>query len=124
MNSSRLRILFVCALNKQRSVTAERIYQDDSRLEVRSAGVRFEAKRRVSDDDLLWADAVFVMESDHGLWISMRFDNLKLPPIEVLDIPDHFRAMDPELQQMLRSVLDPKIERLIASHQGGPNRDH
>ena len=124
MNSSRLRILFVCALNKQRSVTAERIYQDDSRLEVKSAGVRFEAKRRVRDDDLLWADAVFVMEPDHGLWISMRFDNLKLPPIEVLDIPDHFRAMDPELQQMLRSVLDPKIERLIASHQGGPNRDH
>ena len=97
-------------MNKQRSVTAERIYQNDSRLEVGSAGVRGGATRRVSDDDLLWADAVFVMEVDHGLWISMRFDDLKLPPIEVLDIPDRFSAMDPELQETLRSLLDPKIE--------------
>src|SRR5881628_2566882 len=57
----RLRILFVCAMNKQRSVTAECLYRKDARLDVRSAGVRSEANRRVSEDDLRWADVVFVM---------------------------------------------------------------
>ena len=37
---NRLKVLFVCAMNKQRSVTAERIYRNDARVEVRSAGVR------------------------------------------------------------------------------------
>jgi predicted protein tyrosine phosphatase len=61
----RLRILFVCAMNKQRSVTAEQLYRNDARLEVRSAGVRSDANRRVSEDDLRWADIVFAMEREH-----------------------------------------------------------
>ena len=64
----RLKVLFVCAMNRQRSVTAERIYRNDARLDVRSAGVRSEARRRVSEKDLLWADVVFVMEREHKLW--------------------------------------------------------
>lgn len=109
VNFSRLKILFVCAMNKQRSVTAERIYRNDARLEVRSAGVRSGAKRRVSEEDLVWADVVYVMERDHKLWITMRFEEMDLPIIDVLDIPDNFVAMDPELQDILRSLLDPEI---------------
>jgi len=115
--------LFVCALNKKRSVTAERLYQTDARLEVRSAGVRFEAKQRVTESDLKWADAVYVMEHDHKLWISMRYDELELPPIGVLDIPDRFAAMDPELQTILRSLLDPEIERLLESRERKSSAD-
>ncbi len=89
----RLKVLFVCAMNKQRSVTAERLYRNDARLEVRSAGVRSDANRRVSEADLKWADVVFVMEQEHKLWITMRFDDLKLPRIEVLDIPDEFEVI-------------------------------
>jgi predicted protein tyrosine phosphatase len=100
-------------MNKQRSVTAERIYRNDARLEVRSAGVRAGAKRRVSEADLKWADVVFVMERDHKLWISMRFEGMDLPAIEVLDIPDVFEVMDPELQDILRSLLDPEIAHLL-----------
>jgi predicted protein tyrosine phosphatase len=110
----RLKILFVCAMNKQRSVTAERLYRNDSRLEVRSAGVRTNANRRVSERDLLWADVVFVMERAHKLWIATRFEGLKLPRIDVLEIPDEFEVMDPALLEMLRLVLDPEIEHLLA----------
>lgn len=112
-NDSRLKILFICAMNKRRSVTAERLYRNDVRLEVRSAGVRSEAKRRVSEADLRWADVVFVMEREHQLWISMRFEEMDLPAINVLDIPDDFEAMDPKLQTILRSLLDPAITPLI-----------
>jgi len=105
----RLRILFVCAMNKERSVTAERMYRNDARLEVRSAGVRSEANRRVSEADLKWADVVFVMEREHKQWITMRFEDLELPRI---DVPDDFEVMDSQLQETLKSLLDPEIEHL------------
>src|SRR4051812_17154960 len=75
----RLRVLFVCAMNKQRSLTADHLYRNDARLEVRSAGVRSEASRRVSEEDLRWADVVFATENEHKLWISTRFEDLDLP---------------------------------------------
>jgi predicted protein tyrosine phosphatase len=100
-------------MNKQRSVTAEQLYRNDARLDVRSAGVRSDANRRVSGGDLLWAEIVFCMEPDHKAWIAERFQHLALPPIEVLDIPDDFECMDAELQTMLRSMLDPEINALL-----------
>ena len=113
----RLRVLFVCAMNKQRSVTAECLYRKDARLEVRSAGVRSEANRRVSEDDLRWADVVFVMEREHKVWLTKRFEVLDLPPIEVLDIPDDYECMDPQLQELLRLTLGPEIDALLSSNQ-------
>ncbi len=107
--SRRLRVLFVCALNKRRSVTAERIYRDDPRLEVRSAGVRSESPRRVSEKDLRWADVVFAMEREHKRRIAEDFAGLTLPPIEVLDIPDDYECLAPELQEILRATLDPEF---------------
>jgi predicted protein tyrosine phosphatase len=114
MNGDRLRLLFVCAMNRKRSATAERIYRNDARLEVRSAGTRAEANRRVSEKDLRWAQFVFVMESEHKRWITTHFVGLSLPPIDVLEIPDDFEFMDPALQEMFRLMLDPEIDRLIA----------
>ncbi|MBK8475811.1 MAG: protein-tyrosine-phosphatase [Opitutaceae bacterium] len=106
----RLRVLFVCALNKRRSVTAERMYREDPRVEVRSAGVRSESPRRVSERDLCWADVVFAMEREQRQRIAERFVALQLPPIDVLDIPDDYECMDPELVGMLRAMLDPEID--------------
>ena len=76
------------------------------------AGVRSEAKKRVSEKDLDWSDVVFVMESEHKLYITMRYEELDLPRIEILHIPDEFEVMDPELQKILRSLLDPKLKSL------------
>ena len=109
----RLRVLFVCAMNKERSATAEHLYRKDARLEARSGGVRADAKHRVSEKDLRWADVVFVMEREHKQWISMRFESLDLPPIEVLDIPDEYAYMDPQLQAILRMSVDPEIDALL-----------
>lgn len=109
----RVKILFVCAMNKQRSVTAERIYRNDPRVEVRSAGVRTGASRRISEADLRWADVVFAMERDHKLWIRTRFEGIELPRIDVLEIPDEFEVMDPALIEALRMMLEPEIELLV-----------
>lgn len=123
MPDPRLRVLFVCAMNKQRSVTAERLYSNDARLEVRSAGVRTEAQRRVSEADLKWADVVFVMEREHKRWITSRFNELDLPLIDVLEVPDDFGVMDPELQKILRSLLDAEIAHLVEHRPVRSNSD-
>jgi len=104
-------------MNKDRSVTAERLYQADPRLAVRSAGVRSNANRRVSEEDLRWADIVFVMENEHRTWLRTRFEGLDLPRIDVLDIPDEYEVMDPELQNILRLTLDPEIDVLLSADE-------
>jgi predicted protein tyrosine phosphatase len=113
----RLKVLFVCAMNKQRSVTAERLYRNDPRVAVRSAGVRAESVRRLGEGDLRWAEVVFAMEREHKQWIAQRFAGLELPPIEVLDIPDEYEVMDPQLQEQLRAMLDPEIDRYRAARE-------
>ena len=117
--NTRLRILFVCALNHWRSPTAEVLYRSDPRLEVRSAGVRSNAQRRISAADVEWADVIFVMDREQKRWIQERFRELQLPDIQVLDIPDALVFMDPELQRLLRAALDPEIEALLAENSTG-----
>jgi predicted protein tyrosine phosphatase len=117
---NRLRIIFVCAMNKRRSLTAEHLYRNDARLEVRSAGVRSDAKRRVSEGDLQWAEIVVTMEREHKTWLTTRFEGLELPRIEVLDIPDDYEYMAPELQELLRLTLDPEINAWLADREAAP----
>jgi predicted protein tyrosine phosphatase len=109
----RFRILFVCALNKWRSPTAEALYRSDSRLEVRSAGVRSSAKHVLSVADIKWADVIFVMDREQKAWIQERFRHLPLPGIKVLDIPGTLVYMDPELQRLLRLAIDPELDALL-----------
>lgn len=109
---TKLKVLFVCALNQWRSPTAEVLYRDDARLEVRSAGIRQGAKRRISENDLHWANVIFVMEREHKQWIQEHFRDTALPQIQVLDIPDDLEYMNPELQRLLRLAIDPEIDAL------------
>lgn len=104
-------LLFICSRNQWRSPTAEAIYQNDPRVEVRSAGVSALARRKVTQKLLRWADLVLVMEPDHKRRVRERFsgiaDDLR---IEVLDIPDDYEFMDPELVSLVRERTEPWIE--------------
>jgi predicted protein tyrosine phosphatase len=96
------KILFICGRNLQRSPTAEKIFQNIPGWKVRSAGTSESSRRKIQEADLLWADHVMVMEQKHASRIRSRFSNLDwLPPIDVLDIPDDFDYMDPELIELL-----------------------
>ena len=110
---SRLRVLFVCSLNQWRSPTAEAIYRNDARLEVRSAGLRTNATRFLSGADVSWADIIFVMDVEQKAWIQERFRGQTLPRIHSLDIPDTLVYMDPELQRLLRLAIDPELAGLL-----------
>ena len=111
---SKPRILFVCGRNQWRSPTAERIYRNDPRIEVRSAGVAASAKRRLSEQDLSWADLVLVMERTHAAFIRQQFQDCpELPPLRSLDIPDEYRFMDPELVRLLQGLVDSEITEFL-----------
>jgi predicted protein tyrosine phosphatase len=106
-----LRILFVCGRNKWRSPTAERIYKNDQRLEVRSAGVSEKSRHTISRADVEWADLILVMESGYKTRISEMFRGLPLPRIENLDIPDDYEYMDEELIEEIQNKVEPIIDR-------------
>jgi predicted protein tyrosine phosphatase len=102
-------------MNQWRSPTAEALYRDDPRLEVRSAGIRASAKRKISRNDVAWADAIFVMERGHQKWIRDEYQDVELPPIIILDIPNDLEYMDAELQRLLKLAIDPEIALLLST---------
>jgi predicted protein tyrosine phosphatase len=104
--SSRLKLLFVCSRNQWRSPTAERVFARDPELAVRSRGVSASAVRRLTGADVAWADVIMVMEADHKRQVTKRFrDELEDRPIHVLDIPDVYQFMDPELIELLETSV-------------------
>lgn len=73
---------------------------------MRSGGTSREARRKVSADDIAWADVIIVMEEKHKSRLVAEFTRmLQHTPIHVLDIPDEYEYMDPELiEELERSV--------------------
>ena len=103
----RINVLFVCSRNQWRSPTAERIFRNDPRFSVRSCGLSDKSPRRLREDDLTWAEIVFVMESKHRSRIIQQFrDAVGITPLHVLGIPDDYQFMDPELVDLLTERVE------------------
>jgi predicted protein tyrosine phosphatase len=93
-----MRILFICSRNQWRSPTAEALYRDRPGLEVRSAGTEPSARIRLTAKTILWADLIFVMEKRHRQRMQENFpEEMQGKQVIVLDIPDDYHYMDPEL---------------------------
>lgn len=102
-----IKVLFVCGRNKRRSPTAEKIFRNDPRLSVRSAGTSPSSRRKIREGDLLWADRVLVMERKYAARIHAVFRDLdRLPPMESLEIPDDYEFMDAALIELLHSSME------------------
>ena len=106
---SKPHVLFVCGRNRWRSPTAARIYANDQRIEVRSAGVSSQSAHRVTQRDLEWADLVLVMESEHKVRLRETFRGTPLPTIECLDIPDDYGFMDDALVELIRAGAEAQL---------------
>ena len=110
-----MRLLFLCSRNHWRSPTAEAVYQNDPRVEVRSAGVSASARRRVSEKLLRWADLVLVMESAHKRKLREGFPEVFHDlRVEVLDIPDDYEFMDPVLIELIQASVEALLADLVA----------
>ncbi|MBU2713501.1 low molecular weight protein tyrosine phosphatase family protein [Zooshikella harenae] len=106
-------LLFICSRNQWRSPTADAIWKSDPLFKVRSAGTSPRAKRTVSSVDIRWADVIFVMEKKHKNRLQVAFARLlEYKPVYVLDIPDEYQYMDPDLI----SELEERVIYLLSKH--------
>ena len=99
-------VLFICSRNQWRSPTAEQVYRKHPMLAVRSAGTSPNARRTVTPDDIAWASVILVMEEKHKSRLKAEFNRLlDGRVIHVLDIPDDYKYMDPELVEQLEQCV-------------------
>ena len=105
-----MNILFVCSRNNWRSRTAETIFKDIQIHKVKSAGTENDARIRVTEKLINWADLIFVMEKRHKQRLRDKFrfvvDDKK---IITLDIEDNYQYMDPELIETLKAGVAPYL---------------
>ena len=102
-----MNILFICSRNQWRSPTAEAVWRQYPTLQVRSAGTSDKARRKVTAQDIQWADYIFVMESQHHQRLREKNRSLDAAkPDEVLDIPDESRYMEPELVEIFQAEAE------------------
>lgn len=98
------RLLFICSQNRLRSPTAETIFATHPGIEVDSAGLNHDAVVPLSPEQIEWADLILVMEQDHRRRLSRNFRrHLAGKRVVVLNIPDDYDYMDPELVELLKA---------------------
>lgn len=106
MQRKQQNVLFVCSRNQWRSPTAEQVWRRHPLLNVRSGGTSPSARHTVSEGDIEWADVVIVMEQKHKSRLVAEFTRLlDYKPVHVLDIPDDYKYMDPELVELLEQSV-------------------
>lgn len=104
-------LLFICSRNQWRSPTAEAIWRKHPDYNVRSAGTSPRARKTISPADVRWADIIFVMEQKHKDRLKAGFARLlEYKPVHVLNIPDEYKYMDPELVQELENMVGYYLE--------------
>ncbi len=109
--SVRPNILVVCGRNKRRSRTAEHLFKNDDRFNIRSAGLSPKSDRKISEKDLNWAQLVLVMEYGQRTKLNELYSHIDLPLIEVLDIPDDYEFMDEDLVMILSEKINEILRR-------------
>lgn len=104
-----MKLLFVCNQNQHRSKTAEELFKD--RYETKSAGLYCE--KPLNEEELIWANIVFVMEDAQRSEIASRFPKLYMQKrIISLDIPDIYRYNQYELKKALEKKLNSTIREI------------
>jgi len=97
-----------------RSATAQVIFEHDERFEVKSAGTDKNARVVVSEELLLWADSIIVMEKHHRNTIRKLYPEIyNIKKIVCLYIDDEYDFMQPELIVLLREKVEDIYKRRL-----------
>ena len=105
-------LLFVCSECRLRSPTAEAVFSEYDGVKAIAAGTNTDAETPLSGDLVEWADVILVMEKAHRNKVTKKFGSLlKGKKVAVLEIPDIYERMQPELVQLLKAKV-PRHVRL------------
>ncbi|SCW26984.1 Predicted protein tyrosine phosphatase [Paenibacillus tianmuensis] len=106
-----IKLLFVCSRNKWRSLTAEKIFHQCNGYDVRSAGTEEQARIKITEGHIGWAELIFVMEKKHVARIRQKFPHAAASKKMIcLDIPDEYKYMDEDLIEILKSRVSEHID--------------
>jgi predicted protein tyrosine phosphatase len=106
----RTKVLFVCARNKIRSLTAEKMFAGSPVYDVKSRGLAKDARIKLTASDLGWADIIFVMEKSHKNRITKDFTTAMAgKKVVCLFIRDIYRPFEDALVSKLRDKLAPYL---------------
>jgi predicted protein tyrosine phosphatase len=97
------RILFICDGNKDRSPTAEAIFNHKSGINARSVGIYDNAIHKVDQKTLDWSDIIIVMVKAQERFLKRNFVVSK--SIYSLGIPDIYDYMDPKLVKRIKNRI-------------------
>ncbi len=103
-------VLVVCGRNKRRSRTAEFIFKNDMRFNIRSVGLSPQSPRQLKEQDMLWADLTLVMDNSQKKRISTMYRHLDFAAIEILHIPDEYGYQDHELIELLKHKINASLQ--------------
>ena len=99
--------LFVCSANIQRSKTGEDYFsQKHNKLNFESAGTNIKLSQKegtnlITEEMLIWADIIFVMEQKHLRIINENTENKYIDKIVLLSIEDKYKYYQKELIEIL-----------------------
>lgn len=95
------KLLFVCNANTIRSPTFERWFKKNKpEFEVRSCGTHYGYPYQLTEENLLWADTVFVMDISQTKFIHERFPSL-VNKVKIIGISDQYDPDEPELIRLI-----------------------
>jgi len=104
--------LFICGKARMRSPTAADLVANWLGIVSDFAGLSNDADERLSAEQILWADIVFVMEKRHAKRLNDLYGALlRDKRVIMLNVPDTFSYGNPDLI----SLLEPKLR--AALHQ-------
>lgn len=93
-----------------RSFTAEKMFSGSMFYDARSRGVARDARIKITESDIRWADMIFVMEKNHKNRIMQDFRSATVGKrIICLFIEDIYAPMEPALICELREKLAPHL---------------
>ena len=99
-------LLFICSKNQWRSPTAETLFKNHPVHHARSAGTSTQARIKVNQKLIGWADVIFVMERKHKELLNQQFPlAIVNKQLIVLNIEDNYRFGDEELIAILKDAL-------------------
>ena len=108
MSKPKPKLLFICSCNISRSRTAEDMFADSDKYEVKSAGFLMFDERSgqlVTQELVDWADQIFLMDEKHDKHLSKLKNgfNIENKTVILLGIPDIYNRGNKNLKRILRN---------------------
>ena len=108
---SKPNVLVVCGRNKRRSRTAEYMFKNDQRFNIRSVGLSPRSQREIKANDVQWSNIILVMDDEQSTQLKSQYKSSDIPVVEVLGIEDNYEYLNQELQEILRREINTLLEQ-------------